>query len=216
MLGKKYSVNMVDLPKISTSPIIKILGLILLIPLLIGCNKDERPLVVGKIQAASKLATTEFTVDKIVHGTKEKKLFWSIKLNEARFLAYSQAKIKTGVDLNKVNPNDIEIIGKSISIILPPVEVVNFSYPPQSFKLDNEITDSKKFMNKISLEEQEILFRRAEIDIRNNLEFMGIVETTQEHTRKMLTSLLRAMNYQEIYISFKSDELIIDKIDLTE
>ena len=74
-----------------------------------SCKKDRRALVVGKIQAASKLATTEFTVDKIVHGSKKKKLFWIIKLNEARFLAYSKAIIKTGIDLEQIKAEDINI-----------------------------------------------------------------------------------------------------------
>ena len=183
----------------------------LLIPLclllLVGCQTDQRALVVGKIQAASKLATTEFTVDKIVHGSKTKRFMWTIKLNEARFLAYSQAIIKTGIDLNKLTYEDIKIEGRRIELKLPPVEVINFSYPPDRFKLAPEITDTKKLLNKISIEDQETYFRDAETDIRNNLEYMGIVETTQQHTRTLLTGLLKAMDYTEIYISFKSDEL---------
>jgi hypothetical protein len=183
--------------------------------LIISCKKDERALVVGKIQAASKLATTEFTVDKIVHGTKSKKVAWIIKLNEARFLAYSQAKIKAGIDLSKLKADDIRIGDQSITIVLPQVEVINFSYPPDKFRIDEEVSDTRKFLNKISLEDQEKFFQDAETDIRNNLEYMGIVKTTQQHTKTMLTSLLKNLGYREIYISFKSDELIIDKVDLT-
>ncbi|RZS93291.1 DUF4230 domain-containing protein [Aquimarina brevivitae] len=178
-----------------------------------ACEKDQRPLVVGKIQAASKLATTEFTIDKIVHGTKTKKLFWVVKLNEARFLAYSKAIIKTGIDLNDIKPEDIKIDGSKIELQLPQVTVLNFSYPPREFRLDEEITDNK-FLNVISLEDQEEFFRRAELDIRNNLEYMGLVETTQQHTRTLLRGLLKSLGYQEIYISFTSNELAIDKVDL--
>jgi len=183
---------------------------------LLSCQTDQRALVVGKIQSASKLATTEFTVDKIVHGSKVKKISWVIKLNEARFLAYSQAKIKAGIDLTKLKADDIIIEGQSIQIELPPVEVINFSYPPSKFKIDYEISDTKKFLNEITVEDQEKFFQDAETDIRNNLEYMGIAKTTQQHTKTMLTGLLKTLGYKEIYISFKSDELIIDKIDLTE
>ncbi|MAQ75936.1 MAG: hypothetical protein CL613_06365 [Aquimarina sp.] len=193
--------------------LIYILIFIATMVLLFSCKKDNRALVVGKIQAASKLATTEFTVDKIVHGTKTKKLFWVVKLNEARFLAYSKALIKTGIDLNKLKPEDIIIDGESIQLKLPEVEVLNFSYPPREFKLDEEITDNK-FLNVISLEDQEEFFRRAELDIRNNLEFMGLVETTQQHTRTLLTGLLKSLGYTEIYISFVNNNLIIDKVNL--
>jgi len=180
---------------------------------LFSCKKNKRALVVGKIQAASKLATTEFTVDKIVYGTKTKKLFWIVKLNEARFLAYSKAIIKTGIDLSEVKSENITIDQKKIEIKLPPVKVINFSYPPSKFHISKEVSDNKIF-NKVSLEDQEQYFREAELDIRNNLEFMGVVETTQQHTKLMLTALFKSLGYTEIYISFESDELLIDKVEL--
>jgi len=194
----------------------RLFSIIIISLIFVSCQQDRRALVVGKIQSASKLATTEFTIDKIVHGTKVKKISWFFKLNEARFLAYSQAKIKAGINLQKIKANDIKIEGQRIDIVLPPVEVINFSYPPNSFRMDEEISDTKKLLNEISIEDQEKFFRDAELDIRNNLEYMGIVETTQEHTRQMLTGLLKAMDYEEIYISFKSDDLILDKVNLTE
>ncbi len=190
------------------------IGFFLLLLYLTGCQQDQRGLVVGKIQNASDLATTEFTVDKIVHGTKTRKLSWFIKLSEARFLAYSQAKIKSGIDLSKIHEEDIEIEGKRISIRLPPVKVINFSYPPSSFVEDSIISDTRAFLNTISIADQEEFFRQAELDIRNNLEYMGIVETTQEHTRTLLISLLKALGYEEIYLSFESDKLIIDQVKL--
>ena len=195
--------------------LIRISYLLAVVLLCGACENDQRALVVGKIQAASKLATTEFTVDKIVHGSKVKKISWVIKLNETRFLAYSQAKIKAGVDLNKIKAEDIKIEGDIIELTLPPVEVINFSYPPNSFKLDEEITDTKKFLNKIRVEDQEHFFREAELDIRNNLEYMGIVETTQQHARNMITALLKTLQFKEIHIMFSSNELIIDKVNLT-
>ena len=188
----------------------------IVVVLLGACAPEDRGLVVGKIQQASDLATTEFTVEKIVHGTRTKKIAWFIKLSEARFLAYSQAKIKAGVDLSQIKESDIQIEGRKITLNLPPVKIVNFSYPPSSFQEDSVISDPKAFLNNISVADQEKFFRDAELDIRNNLEYMGIVETTQGHTRTLLEQLLRSLNYDEVYISFSSDELLIDKVTLTQ
>ena len=165
----------------------------------------------GKIHKASKLATSEFTIDKIVHGTKAKKIGWFIKLNEARFLMHSKVVVKAGINLEKLTREDIEIDNNSISLKLPPIEVINFSYPPDSFRIDNQITRNQ-FLNTITVVDQEEFLRRAELDVRNNLEHMGIVQTTQQRTRTMLTTMLRSLGYEEIYISFKSDELILDKV----
>lgn len=190
--------------------------LILLIStlLLTSCKDDKRGLVVGKIQKASDLATTEFTVNKLVHGTKTKKVAWVFNLSEARFLAYSQAKIKTGIELGRLSKDDIEINGDVISLTLPPVKVINFSYPPESFYLDSLISDPNQFLNKITVAEQEHFFREAELDIRNNLKYIGIVETTQQNTRILLSRLLSSLGYNEIYINFKNDSLIVDEVKL--
>lgn len=186
-----------------------------LLLLLSACQRDERGLVVGKIQQASDLATTEFTIDKIVHGTKTKKIAWFIKLSEARFLAYSQAKVKAGIDLSRIEESDVDIEGRRITLQLPPIKVVNFSYPPSSFQEDTIVSDPSAFLNSISISDQEMFFREAELDIRNNLEYMGIVETTQNHCETLLRQLLRSLGYEEIYISFESDKLLIDKVNLS-
>jgi hypothetical protein len=190
-------------------------GIIAYILMLAGCHQDERGLVVGKLQRASDLATTEFTVDKIVHGTKTKKIAWFIKLSEARFLAYSQAKIKAGIDLSDIAEEDVQIEGKKITLQLPPIKIINFSYPPSSFQEDTLVSDPSAFLNSISVADQETFFREAELDIRNNLEYMGIVETTQNHCQTMLYQLLRSLGYEEIYISFRNNELLIDKVNLS-
>lgn len=181
--------------------------------LLGSCQEDGRALVVGRIQSAGDLVTTEFTVDKVVFGTKTKNLMW-FKFNEAQFMAYSQAKVKTGIDLTKIQEKDIIISKDKIELILPPIEVVNFSYPPSSFVEDSLISDPKVFLNKINLEDQEAFFRLAELDIRSNLQHMGLVKTSQDHTRQMFNLLLSSLGYQEIYIRFKNDELIIPQVNL--
>lgn len=179
----------------------------LLISLMIVSCRDDKGLVVGKIKKASKLATTEFTIDKIVYGVKRKRLFWVVKLNEAKFLAHSKAIVKAGVDLEKLQKEDVDIQGRSISLKLPHVEVINFSYPAELFEKDTLIS-TDAFLNRISLEDQESFFQDAEIDIRNSLKHMDIVEATEKKTRLMLENMLRTLGYQEIYIDFHKGELI--------
>lgn len=187
---------------------------IFLICLLVSCN-NKRALVVGKIQKASKLSTAEFKVDKLVFGVKNKRVLWVIKLNEAQFLAKSQATIKCGINLDKLKEEDITIYQNRISITLPPVEVINFSYPAESFE-KIELLSSNAFSTKINLEDQETFFQEAEMDIRNNLKYMGVVETTQQKTRIMLEAMLKNLGYNEIYIDFKKGELIPEVKELSE
>ena len=184
----------------------RLIYIVSLLIVLTAC-KDDRGLVVGKIKKASKLATTEFTIDKIVYGVKRKRLLWVVKLNEAKFLAHSKAIVKAGVNLEKLRKEDVDIEGKSISLKLPAVEVINFSYPAELFEMDT-LVSTDAFLNRISLSDQEQFFQDAEIDIRNSLKHMNIVEATEKKTRLMLENLLRTLGYQEIYIEFHQGELI--------
>jgi hypothetical protein len=169
--------------------------------------KDKRGLAVGKIKKASKLATTEFVIDKVVFGVKRKKLLWVVNLNDAKFVAHSQATIKAGIDLEKLREQDVKIEGKKISLTLPPVQVINFSYPAESFQKDTLISGNA-FMNTVTLADQEQFFQEAETDIRNSLKFMDIIPVTERKTSRMLETLLQSLGYEEIYIDFQKGELL--------
>ncbi|WP_018474172.1 DUF4230 domain-containing protein [Echinicola pacifica] len=181
----------------------------------LSCKKDERAMVVGKIKEASDLATTEFVIDKVVFGSKSKKIFF-VDISQTQFMAYSKVYVKTGIDLSKIQPEDIEVEGEKIILVLPAIEVVNFSYPAPDFVVDSVITDTKAFLNKLSLRDQERFFQEAELDVRSNLQYMGLVKTSQQHTRQLFEVLLSALGYKEIYISYKSNELLLPQVNLLD
>ena len=188
---------------------LKLTVLFLIMMAIVTSCQDKRGLVVGKIKKASKLTTAEFTIDKVVFGVKRKRLLWAVKLNEAQFIAHSQAVIKSGINLEKLKAEDVNIQGQRISLKLPHVEVLNFSYPAENFTKDSLISGDS-FLNKISLADQEQFFLDAETDIRNSLKYMDIVTSTQTKTRVLIENMLRAMGYREIYIEFHKGELIAE------
>ena len=183
-----------------------IIGPVLMI--LLACEHDEqRYLVVSKIKSASKLATTETIVDKVVLGTQERKMLGIVRLNTAYFAASTQAVIKAGIDLSEIEASDVIIEGRRISIVLPHVRILNFNYPFSSYKIDSTVTRDA-FLNKIDVLDHERFYMMAELDIRNNLKYYGIKETTEQKTRMMMEGLLKNLGYEEIHVSFKQGELI--------
>ena len=176
-----------------------------------GCQKNKRHLVVSKIQNTAKLATTETIIDKVVIGQKEKRIGGLVKIGSAEFVAYSQAIVKTGIDLKKINREDIIIDGNIIELNLPAVEVLDFAYPFEKYVIDTLLSDNDIF-NKIDVIDQEVFFRQAEIDVRKNLKYMGIIEQTQDNTRKLLESMLKNLGYEEMYISFAETEELIQEV----
>lgn len=178
-----------------------------------GCQRNKRYLVVSKIKSTAKLATTETIIDKVVVGQKEKSVFGLVKLGNAEFVAYSHATVKTGIDLTKLKHDDIKINGNEIELKLPPVEVIDFSYPFSEYVIDTVLSDNDIF-TKIDVIDQEYYFRQAELDIRKQLKYMGIVEQTRENTRKMLEGLLANLGYKEIYITFADTASLIQQVNI--
>lgn len=188
--------------------------LVLLIALtFFSCKKDNRALVISKIQSVSKLATTETVIDKTVIGTKTKSVLGLIRLNQANFVAYTEATVKTGIDLQKLDEYDIRINGNEISLNLPPVEVLDFQYPFQKFVVDTVLLDDS-WINRFDIIDYEEFYRRAELDIRENLQYTGIVETTQNKTRLLLTGLLKNLGYDAIFIEFDPTEQLFKPLNI--
>jgi hypothetical protein len=153
-------------------------------------------------------------LDKIVFGTQEKKLFWLIRLNEARFVAYTKATVLSGIDLSELSADDVKIDDKKIEILLPYVRVLDFQFPFSSYRIDSSITENA-FLNKMDIKDHEHFYQLAELDIRNNLSHMGIRQATEDKTRILLTGLLKNLDYDEIYIKFKKGP-IIEPLKLTQ
>jgi hypothetical protein len=185
------------------------LTIILLTSLLLctSCNKDKKAFIIGKIQSTAKLATTETVIDKVIIGTKELKFLRIVNLSSAEFVAYSKAYIKTGVDLNKLKKEDVEIDGESITLRLPHVQVLDFRYPFDEFEIDQDISDND-FLNRISIIDQEHFYREAELNIRENLEYTGIVKSTEDNTRRMMQGLLKNLGYKAVFIEFKEGDFM--------
>lgn len=178
-----------------------------------SCKKDNCALVISKVQSVSKLATTETIIDKTVVGTKTKSVLGLIRLNEANFVAYTEATVKTGIDLQKMDEYDIRINGKEITMHLPAVEVLDFQYPFQKFVVDTTLLDDS-WINRFDIIDYEEFYRRAELDIRNNLQYTGVVEVTQNKTRLLLEGLLKNLGYEAIFIDFEPTERLFKPLKI--
>lgn len=182
--------------------------------LLTACDRDKRPFVISKIQSVSKLATTETIIDKTVVGTKSKRVLGLVRLSDAYFVAYTEATVKTGIDLSKLKANDVRIKGKEITLKLPAVEVLDFQYPFQKFEVDTSIVDDALF-NRFDVIDYEKFYRQAELDIREQLQYTGIVKATQNKTRTMMNGLLKNLGYEAIFIEFDETKELFKIPNLT-
>ena len=152
-----------------------------LVLVMTACDQQgDKAFVISKIKKVAKLATTETVVSKKIMAVKEKRILFIIKVNAATYMADTEATIKTGVDMSRITEDDVEIDGKRIKLHMPPVELLNFSYPAEKFVIDEALTDDRKFLNKITIQEIDEFYQKGEMGIRGSLQYLGIVETTKK------------------------------------
>ncbi len=196
----------------------RILTAVLFVLVLSSCEDKKRSLAVSKIKEVAKLATTRTELSKFIFASQQKRFLGIFRLNDSRFAAKTKAYVLAGIDLSKISEYDIRTEANRISLELPPVEVLDFSYPFCEYQIDYSLT-TKAFANTISVERHEELFRMAESQIRELLPYMGIREATETKTRQLMESLLRGLGYTEVYVTFKKgkdENTFIQQITLTE
>jgi hypothetical protein len=174
-----------------------------------GCElRSKTGIVISKLSQVSRLSTVEVVLTKYVYDTEELKTFWNkIFGNNSYFLSRTEAVVKFGIDLSDLEPGDIRIRGNRIEMELPPVQVTNFSYPAENFRVDMYITEiDTSRINQRLAHSIDRLYQASELEIWNRLDQLQIHETVEKKTEKLLRSLLHSMGFDEIYITFSSRE----------
>ena len=166
-------------------------------------RKPDRAQVISKLKNSAKLATVEYIVTKVI-SAKDKNWF----AKDAYFFAETEATIKAGIDLEKLKEEDVKITGHRISISLPAVEIINFSYPAEGFRVIEKYSDDAAIFkwNSIDVKDKDELYRQGEEYIRENFNNLGIKESAQTNTRALLKKILTLSGFEEIYIEFKDSQ----------
>ena len=172
--------------------------------ILLSCSKpQDKTFVVSKIRSASKLATTEVILNKIVWTDIKGRRIHGLFKKDNILMFNTEATLKLGVNLNKLNENDIMVFGDSIVITLPKVEILNFSYPHEKYEQLYPISNFDVIKSNNKVEKLDMIFREAETDIRNKVKFLDLETITEQKTRQFLSKFLAQSNYNNVVIKFK-------------
>lgn len=168
--------------------------------LLTACSRPHFD--ISTVQSVSKLAALEVKLDKMLFATKEKKLFGfllgGIKIGETSYIADTEATLLIGIDAGKMRGEDVKVSLGKISLLLPPIEILDFSYPAASFIDNNLYTKDHNF----KVEDKEKVYQEGEREIRALLPYLKLEKKAQEKTKLILVPILANMGFEEIDIDF--------------
>jgi hypothetical protein len=154
----------------------------------------SQPTVIASIQRLARLESVVYTMDKVIEGNRSSPYFPDI-LTGDRLLLVVHGQAVAGVDLSRVQPANVDIEGKSVTITLPPAELLSVS-------LDN--TKTRVFSRTTGLLvpadpnlETEVR-EQAEADLKQSALDSGILNSANANTRATLTTLLRSLGFEVI------------------
>lgn len=171
----------------------------LIIYLLNSAGKEEKTvvshtMVVQQIEEMGKLEVVKYNIQDMMEYEKVRQ--W---LPNSKATLKIVGEVIACVDLTTIGENDIVTKDDSVSLILPMPEICHY-------KIDH--SRSRVYNMQYGLWETaevvEDAYKKAEEQIYQQAQSMGIEKESRENTIKVLTPILRAMGFTKIYIGFKS------------
>jgi hypothetical protein len=154
----------------------------------------SRPTVVQQIQQLQRLETVVYSMEKIVTGTQESKYLPRMLVGD-RLLLIVHGDVTAGVDLGALDPSQLTIEGKAVSIKLPEPSVF-------ATRLDNQRT--RVYSRETGLfttpdpELESDVRREAERQMTQAALDGGILKTATTNARATLTSLLQGLGFEAV------------------
>jgi len=156
----------------------------------------NQPTVVRQIQALQRIETVSYQMDKIISGERQSAVMPKFLVGD-RVLLVVHGEVIAGVDLSRIQPGDVGVRAKSVSIHLPAAEIF-------TTRLDNAKTrvysrDTGLFSTPDPNLEGEVRLQ-AERDLSAAALQDGILADAQKNAVQTITSLLNGLGFTDVKV----------------
>lgn len=176
---------------------------ILCVLLLFGCAKKEppRPSPALQLRSLGQLATTEYELAKVIRARDEGTWY---KVGDRRMLITCRAIIKAGIDLSQVRDMDISSEGSSLTVTLPPPQILSFSLPPENIRV--AYTDVGPLRDPFSQSETIAVLQQAEKQIRRQADSLQLLPQAAKNATLFIKQFFEQAGYTEVNVKFRYSE----------
>src|SRR5262245_44436768 len=172
----------------------------ILIPRLTGIISQKRfyntSALLQQVQTVSELVTVKYVIEKVVILEDVK---WIAGLGESRVLLLAHGVVKAGIDLERLEPGDLQISGKNIVIRLPSPKITESYLDEKETKVIERSTGLLRTFDK-NLEQT--ARQNAIDDIRRAARNNGILKEADTRARAQLAGLFKQLGFENV--EFKS------------
>jgi len=146
----------------------------------------DQPTVIRQIRALQRLETVSYTMDKIISGERENPV-----------LPVVHGEVIAGVDLSKLQANDVVVNGRGVTIHLPQAEV--FTTRLDSAKTRVYSRETGLFSTPDPNLESEVR-QEAERQLQAAALEDGILKTASQNASQTLTTMLSGLGFETVRI----------------
>lgn len=165
-------------------------------------TKDPPAPNVYEVKNIGQLSTTEYTIGKIVKVDDPPEEWY--KFGDRKILISCKAKVKAGVDLNKIKKGDITVSGKTIEIVLPPAEITTFTMDPK--EVHTKMESVSGFRDRFSQIDKNDFMRQGEEAIRKDLKETGILKDAQNNAETFIKDFYHQMGFEKVIVRQQQEE----------
>lgn len=163
----------------------------------------NQPTVVRQIQQLQRLETVNYTMDKIISGERDNPYLPKFLAGD-RLLLVVHGEVIGGIDLAKVQPKDVSVNGRTISLRIPAAEIF-------TTRIDNAKTrvysrDTGLFSSPDPNLESEVR-EAAERQLQQAALQDGILKTAEQNAQSTLVSMLRGLGFEQVIIHVTATSL---------
>jgi hypothetical protein len=156
----------------------------------------DQPTVVRQVRVLQRIETVSYTMDKIISGQRENPVLPQFLAGD-RLLLLVHGEVIAGVDLEKLQPGDVVVHGRSVSIHLPQAEIFTTT-------LDNAKTrvysrDTGLFSSPDPNLESEVR-EEAVRQLYDSASQDGIFKTAEANAGQTIRSMLTSLGFENIKI----------------
>lgn len=157
----------------------------------IGVSKPPIPTtaVIQEIKTLSQLVTVQYVIEKVV---VEEDVKW---FGENRVLLVAHGIVKAGVDFERLQVEDMEVVGTGVKIKLPPPQIIDAYLDEDKTQVIERSTGVLRLFDKNM---ETVARQHAVMDIRRAAREAGILGEAEERARNQISSLLHRVGFEEV------------------
>ena len=161
-----------------------------------GLHEENTAIIVQQVQTLSDLVTVKYVLEKVeIVDSPPTSTLGQFVQGENRVLLLAHGIVKAGIDLKRVAPGDVAIIGKKIVLHLPPPHITDAYLDENQTKV---IDWQKGFLRDFDKDLETAARQDAVDDIRRAARLGGILNDANERAQLELALFLRQAGFEPV------------------